>query len=112
MSANPGRPSEDPSKELSHRLQFRSVSDLFEDQPDWGGPFTSYHDESTWKLPTPPPSKYKPRGTLLKEPRLLVSPFAQTDELETVPLPSQRQLTTILRSEPEIPGFTAADDPE
>src|SRR5437868_2561547 len=100
MSADPGKPSEKPSKQPSHRLQFRSASDLFEDQPGWDGLVTSYHDESTWKLPTPSPSKYKPRGTLLKEPLLQISPFAQTDELETVPLPSQKQLRTTLPSEP------------
>src|ERR1051326_4260322 len=112
MSADPGRPSEKPSKRPSQRLQFRSASDFFEDQPGWNGLDSSYHDESTWKLPAPPPSQFKPRGTLLKEPLLLISPFAQTDELETVPLPSQNQLRTTLPSQPEIPGFTAADDPE
>src|SRR5205807_2335995 len=52
------------------------------------------------------------RGLAL--PRL---PFEQTDEMETVPLPSlQRQqitrLATTLSSRPEIPGFTSDDDPE
>ncbi len=179
MSADPGRPLQHPSKRPPHRLQFRSIGDLFEEQATGRVPATSSNEEATWKMPVPPPSMDKPPGALLKapfQPRELSPinhdhppgvpqpyqleaeptrrikalhalpahqqqrekpstlfnetqsepvrglalprlPFVQTDEMETVPLPSiQRQqitrLATTLSSKPEIPGFTSDDDPE
>ncbi len=176
MSADPGRPSQHPSK--WPRLQFRSIRDLFEEQASGRVPAISPDEEATWKMPVPPPSMGKPPGALLKapfQPRELSPinhdhppgvpqpyqleaeptrrikalhalpahqqqrekpstlfnetqsqpghglalprlPFVQTDEMETVPLPSQQRqqiirVATTLSSRPEIPGFTI-DDPE
>src|SRR5256714_2130084 len=179
MSAEPGRPLQHPSKRPPHRLQFRSIRDLFEGKATGRVSATSCNEEATWKMPVPPPSMDKPPGALPKapfQPRELSPinhdhppevpqpyqleaeptqrikalhalparqqqrekpstlfnetqsepvrglalprlPFVQTDEMETVPLPSlQRQqitrLATTLSSRPEIPGFTIDDDPE
>ena len=127
MSADPRRPLQHPSKRLPHRLQFRSIGGLFEEQATGRVPATSSNEEATWKMPVPPPSMDKPPGALLKapfQPRELSPinhdhplPFEQADEMETVPLPSlQRQqitrVATTLSSAPEIPGFTIDDDPE
>src|SRR6266704_3983245 len=178
MSADPGRPLQHPSKRPPHRLQFRSIGGLFEEQATGRVPATSSNEEATWKMPVPPPSMDKPPGALLKapfQPRELSPinhdhppgvpqpyqleaeptrrikalhalpahqqqrekpstlfnetqsqpghglalprlPFVQTDEMETVPLPSQQRqqiirVATTLSSRPEIPGFTI-DDPE
>src|SRR3989440_1661955 len=179
MSADPGRPLQHPSKRPPHRLQFRSIGGLFEEQATGRVPATPSDEEATWKMPVPLPSIDKTPRALLKapfQPRELSPinhdhppeipqpyqleaeptrrikalyalparqqqrekpstlfnetqsepvrglalprlPFVQTDEMETVPLPSlQRQqitrLATTLSSRPEIPGFTIDDDPE
>src|SRR6266700_3547079 len=66
MSADPGRPSQHPSK--WPRLQFRSIRDLFEEQASGRVPAISPNEEATWKMPVPPPSMGKPPGALLKAP--------------------------------------------
>src|SRR5438270_6170047 len=179
MSADPRRPLQHPSKRPPHRLQFRSIGGLFEEQATGRVPATSSDEEATWKMPVPLPSIDKTPRALLKapfQPRKLSPinhnhlpgvpqpyqleaeptrrikalhalpvhpqqqeksstlfneiqseslpglalprlPFVQTDEMETVPLPSQQRqqitrVATTLSSRPEIPGFTIDDDPE
>src|SRR6266516_1458128 len=77
MSGDPGRPSQHPSKQRLHRLQFRSVTNLFEEQ-------------TTWKVRVPSPSVEKPRGALLKPPfQQRELPPINHDHQCSVPQPSQ-----------------------